>query len=70
MVYVHDKDNHETSKILSFLNLNSVNFKDISKSNCKPKLIFGKHHGLPLTKCFAESDVNQKEMIKFLEGIF
>ena len=70
VVYVHDKDNHETSKTLSFLNLNSVNFKDISKSNCKPKLIFGKHHGIPLTKCFAESDVNQKEMIKFLEGIF
>tara|TARA_B110001450_G_scaffold88644_1_gene84281 strand:- start:67 stop:999 length:933 start_codon:yes stop_codon:yes gene_type:complete len=69
MVYVHDKDNYEKSKTLSFLNLNSVNFKDISKSNCKPKLIYGKHHGIPLTKCFAESDVNQKELIKFLEGI-
>jgi len=70
IVYVHDKDNHETSKTLSFLNLNSLNFKDISKSNCKPKLIFGKYHGLPLTKCFAESDDNQKEIIKFLEGIY
>ena len=70
MIYVHDKDDHENSKSLSFLNLDTVEYKDISKSNCKAKLIFGKHHGIPLTKCFAESDVNQKEMIKFLEGIF
>ena len=69
IIYVHDKNGWETSKTLSFLNLNTVEYKDISKSNCKPKLIFGKHHGIPLTKCFAESEVNQKEMIKFLEGI-
>ena len=70
IIYVHDKDGWETSKTLSFLNLDTVEYKDISKSKCKPKFIFGKHHGIPLTKCFAESDVNQKEMIKFLEGIF
>ena len=70
MVYVHDKDEWETSESLSFLNIDNVNFKNISKSNCKAKLIFGKHHGIPLTKCFAESDVNQKEMINFLEGIY
>ena len=70
MMYVHDKDGYETSETLSFLNLDTVEYKDISKSNCKAKLIFAKHHGIPLTKCFAESDINQKEMIKFLEGIF
>ena len=70
IIYVHDKDGYETSETLSFLNLDTVEYKDISKSNCKAKLIFGKHHGIPLTKCFAESDVNQKEIIKFLEGIF
>ena len=70
MVYVHDKDNHETSKTLSFLNLNSVNFKDISKSNCKPKLIFGKHHGIPLTKCFAVKQSNINDIINFLEKTF
>ena len=70
MVYVHDKDEWETSESLSFLNIDNVNFKNISKSNCKAKLIFGKHHGIPLTECFAESDVNKKEMINFLEGIF
>ena len=70
IIYVHDKDGYETSKTLSFLNLDTVEYKNISKSNCKPKVLFGKHHGIPLTKCFADSDVNQKEMIKFLEGIF
>ena len=70
IIYVHDKDGYETSKTLSFLDLDTVEYKDISKSNCKAKLIFGKHHGIPLTECFAESDVNQKEMIKFLKGIF
>ena len=70
IIYVHDKDDWETSETLSFLNLNTVVYKDISKSTCKAKLIFGKHHGIPLTKCFAESDVNKKEMINFLEGIF
>ena len=70
MVYVHDKDEWETSESLSFLNIDNVNFKNISKSNCKAKLTFGKHHGIPLTECFAESDVNKKEMINFLEEIF
>ena len=70
MVYVQDKDEWETSESLSFLNIDNVIFKNISKSDCKAKLIFGKHHGIPLTKCFAESDVNQKEMINFLEGIY
>ena len=64
LIYVHDKDDHENSKSLSFLKLDTVVYKDISNTDCKAKLIFGKHHGIPLTKCFAESDVNQKEMIK------
>ena len=42
IIYVHDKDGWETSKTLSFLNLNTVVYKDISKSDCKAKLIFGK----------------------------
>ena len=70
LIYVHDKDDHENSKSLSFLKLDTVVYKDISNTDCKAKLIFGKHHGIPLTKCFAKSNVNQKEMIKFLEGIF
>ena len=70
MVYVHDKDEWETSESLSFLNIDNVNFKNISKSNCKAKLIFGKHHGIPLTKCFAEKQSNENNLIKFLEQIY
>ncbi len=70
IIYVHDKDGWETSKTLSFLNLNTVVYKDISKSDCKAKLIFGKHHGIPLTKCFAEKQSNVKDMINFLEQIY
>ena len=70
IIYVHDKDGWETSKTLSFLNLNTVVYKDISKSNCKAKLIFGKHHGIPLTKCFAEKQSNVNDVINFLEQIY
>ncbi len=70
IIYVHDKDGWETSKTLSFLNLNTVVYKDISKSDCKAKLIFGKHHGIPLTKCFAEKQSNENNLIKFLEQIY
>ena len=70
IIYVHDKDAWETSKTLSFLNLNTVVYKDISKSNCKAKLIFGKHHGIPLTKCFAEKQSNVNDVINFLEQIY
>ena len=70
IIYVHDKDVWETSKTLSFLNLNIVMFKDISKSDCKAKLIFGKHHGITLTKCFAEKQSNENDIINFLEQIY
>ena len=70
IIYVHDKDGWETSKTLSFLNLNNVMYKDISKSDCKAKLIFGKHHGIPLTKCFAEKQSNANDIINFLEHIY
>ena len=70
IIYVHDKDGWETSKTLSFLNLNTVMYKDISKSDCKAKLIFGKHHGIPLTKCFAEKRSNENDIINFLEQIY
>ena len=70
IIYVHDKDGWENSKTLSFLNLNTVMYKDISKSDCKAKLIFGKHHGIPLTKCFAEKQLNENDITNFLEQIY
>ena len=50
--------------------LNNVMYKDITKSNCEAKLIFGKHHGIPLTKCFAEKQSNVNDVINFLEQIY
>ena len=70
LIYVHDKDDHENSKSLSFLKLDTVVYKDISNTDCKAKLIFGKYHGIPLTKCFAEKQSNTNDMIKFLEQIY
>ena len=70
LIYVHDKDDHENTTTLSFLNLDTVAYKDISKTDCKAKLIFGKHHGIPLTKCFAEKQSNANDMINFLEQIY
>jgi len=69
IVYAHDKDNYETSKTLSFLDLKTVNYKDISTTDCKGKLIYGKSHGIPLRKCFAEKQSNVSDLINFLEQI-
>ena len=33
---------------------NDKNFKNINRTDCKAKLIFGKHHRTPLTKYFTE----------------
>tara|TARA_B110001452_G_C15095097_1_gene381902 strand:+ start:178 stop:795 length:618 start_codon:yes stop_codon:yes gene_type:complete len=70
IVFSHNKNKYETPKSLSFLsNSDSVNFKDSSSSRCKGKVILGGYHGITLTKCFAEMDSYQKEIIKFLESI-
>ena len=70
LIFSHNKDKYENSKTLSFLSkLDSVDFNDLSKSNCKAKRKFNKYHGLTLTKCFAASENNQKKIIKYLEGI-
>jgi len=61
MMYVQDKDGYETSETLSFLNLDTVEYKDITKSNCKAKLIFGKHHGILLTKCLLNLILTKKK---------
>ena len=70
IVFSHNKDKYETPKSLSFLsNSELVNFNDSSSSRCKGKVMLGGYHGITLTKCFAETNNNQKEIIKFLEKI-
>lgn len=71
LVYSHMKDQYENTETLSFLyNSNTVKFIDISGTDCKGRFKFGKHHGITLTKCFADKDPNSKNIIKYLEEIF
>ena len=71
LVYSHNKDNYETPETLSFLsNLKAVQFIDLSDTSCKGKAKFGKYHGIPSTKCFADKEPKNKYIIKYLEEIF
>jgi len=42
----------------------------ISGLDCKGTTMLGKSHGIALTKCFAEHETKDKNIIKFLEEIF
>ena len=67
----HDKDHYNTPKDYSlFSNLNSVKFVNITESDCKKKKTLGGYHGIALTKCFAEHEANDKNIIKYLEELF
>ena len=71
LVFSHDKDHYETSETLSFLsNLNSVKFINLTGSGCKGKLKLGGYHGIGLTKCFAEYETTNKNIVQYLEGLF
>ena len=71
LVYSHNKDNYETPETLSFLsNLKAVQFIDLSDTSCKGKAKFGKYHGIPSTKCFADKEPKNKYIVKYLEEIF
>ena len=71
LVFSHEKDkyeNPETSKFLS--DSENVRFVDVSDTNCKKKLKTGGWHGITLTKCFANKDPRNEEVIKYLEKLF
>tara|TARA_B100000767_G_C19646881_1_gene484971 strand:- start:70 stop:630 length:561 start_codon:yes stop_codon:yes gene_type:complete len=71
LVYVHEKDVFENTKTLSFLsNLKTVKFIDLSDTKCKGKVMRGGHHGITLTKCFADEDNRSGEITKYLEEIY
>ena len=71
LVFAHDKDKYETPETLAFLsNLNSVKFIDLSGSGCKGKVTLGGNHGVSLTKCFAEYEATNKNIVQYLEGLF
>ena len=67
----HDKDHYNTPEDYSlFSNLNSVKFVNITESDCKKKKTLGGYHGIALTKCFAEHEANDKNIVRYLEEIF
>ena len=71
LVYSHNKDGFETPETLSFLsNSKAVQFIDLSDTSCKGEAKFGKYHGIPSTKCFADKEPKNKYIIKYLEEIF
>lgn len=71
LVYAHEKDPYENTKTLSFLSdAKTVRFIDLSDTKCKKKTTLGGYHGINLTKCFAESDTQRNEIIKYLDQIY
>ena len=71
IIITHDKDHYNSPKDYSlFSNLNSVKFVNITESGCKKSKELGSYHGIALTKCFAEHEANNKNIIQYLEGLF
>ena len=71
IIVTHDKDHYNSPKDYSlFSNLNSVKFVNITQTGCKKKKTLNGYHGIALTKCFAEHEANDKNIVRYLEEIF
>ena len=71
IIMTHDKDHFNSPKDYSlFSNLNSVKFVNITQTGCKKKKTLAGYHGIALTKCFAEHEANDKNIVRYLEEIF
>ena len=71
IIVTHDKDHYNSPKDYSlFSNLNSVKFVNITQTGCKKKKTLAGYHGIALTKCFAEHEANDKNIVRYLEEIF
>ena len=71
IIITHDKDHYNSPKDYSlFSNLNSVKFVNITQTGCKKKKTLAGYHGIALTKCFAEHEANDKNIVRYLEEIF
>ena len=71
LIIAHDKDQFNAPEDYSlFSNLNSVRLINITKADCKKEKILGGYHGISLTKCYANYEKNNKDIIKYLEEIF
>ena len=71
IIMTHDKDHFNSPKDYSlFSNLNSVKFVNLTESGCKKAEPTKNYHGITLTKCYAEHEKKNKDIIKYLEEIF
>ena len=71
IIVTHDKDHYNTPKDYSlFSNLNSVKFVNLTESGCKIAEPSKSYHGITLTKCYAEYEKKNKDIIKYLQEIF
>ena len=71
IIMTHDKDLFNSTKDYSlFSNLNSVKFVNLTESGCKKAEPSKSYHGITLTKCYAEYEKKNKNIIKYLEEIF
>ena len=71
IIVTHDKDHYNSPKDYSlFSNLNSVKFINLTESGCKKAEPSKTYHGITLTKCYGEYEAKNKNIIKYLEGIF
>ena len=71
IIVTHDKDHYNSPKDYSlFSNLNSVKFVNLTESGCKKAEPMKKFHGITLTKCYAEYEAANKNIVRYLEEIF
>jgi DNA gyrase/topoisomerase IV subunit A len=71
IIITHDKDEYNSPKDYSlFSNLNSVKFLNLTQSGCKKAEPTKTYHGIALTKCYGDYETKNKNIIKYLEGIF
>ena len=71
IIITHDKDNYNSpNDYLLIKKSNDVEFVNISDSKCKKKATLGGYHGLALTKCYANIEKKEKNLINYLEKLF
>ena len=71
IIITHDKDNYNSPNDYSLLKKsNNVEFVNISDSKCKKKTTLGGYHGLALTKCYADEEKTEKDLVNYLGKLF
>ena len=71
IIIAHDKDHYNSPNDYSlFKSINSVKFVNLTNSGCKKAEPLNNYHGITLTKCYADYERKNKDLIKYLNDIF